>query len=103
MALKSIKVSKRSKTRAKAKIMEWTTTEYSRGTRDLAVEKSTSRAKGPAGQISEGVENPKAILDETTFLAMDVDETLWTEEPVTNEQKKVSFPRRPSNSFVGSI
>lgn len=103
MALKGKKVSRCSKIRSNTKIMDWTTKECARGTRDLAVERRTSRGKGPARQTSEGVENPKAILDETTFTAMDVDETLWTEEPVTNEQKKVSFPRRPSNSFVGGI
>ena len=34
---------------------------------------------------------------------MDVDETFWTDEPATDEQKKVSFPRRPSDSFLGGI
>jgi hypothetical protein len=103
MALKGKKVSKCSKTRSNTKIVEWTTKAYAWGTRDLAVEKSTSRGKGPARQTSEGVENPKAKLDETTYVAMDVDETLWTEEPVIDAQKKVSFHRRPSNSFVGGI
>ena len=102
MALKGVKA-KRSKTRSRVKVMEWVSKETSWGTRDIAVEVRTSRGKRSRRQTSEGVENSKAILDETAHPSMDVDETFWTEEPATDEQKKVSFSRRPSDSFLGGI
>jgi hypothetical protein len=96
MAPKGIKASKISKTRSKAKFIEWETREHSRGTRDIAVEVSASKGKRMPRQITGRVEDSQAILHEATLPSMDVDETFWTEEPVMDQQKRVSSPACPS-------
>jgi hypothetical protein len=98
MALKGIKSSKVLKSKSKAKAIDWVTREYSRGTRDIAVEVSTSKGKRTPRQITGGIENgePEAILNETILPSMDLDETFWTEEPVTDQPKRVSSPACPS-------
>jgi hypothetical protein len=96
MAPKGIKASKISKTRSNAKFIDWVTREHSRGTRDVAVEVSAPKGKSARRKIAGGMENNQAILHETTLPSMDVDETFWTEEPVMDQQKRVSSPACPS-------
>jgi hypothetical protein len=91
MAPKGIKGSKVLKRKSKPKVIEWVTRAHSRGTRDIAVEVSTSKGNTPK-ENTGGIENREAIPDEATLPSMDVDETFWTEEPVTDEQKRVSSP-----------
>jgi hypothetical protein len=99
MAPKGIKASNVLKSRSRAKAMEWVTQEHSRGTRDIAVEVRASKGKRTLAprQITGGIENTEAILHENALPAMDVDETFWAEEPVTDQRKRVSSPAWPSS------
>jgi hypothetical protein len=102
MAPKGMKGSKVSKRKSKPKVIEWVTRTHSRGTRDIAVEvtqATTSKGKTPK-QNDRGIENSEVIQHEATLPSMDVDETFWTEEPVTDEQKRVSSPICPSSPAV---
>lgn len=96
MAPKSFKASKVLHKRSKAKVMEWVTKEYSRGTRDIAVEVSTSKGRSTPRANSQGIDNNEAMLHETTLPSMDADETFWTDEPAMDEPKRVSTPTHPS-------
>jgi|HubBroStandDraft_3_1064219.scaffolds.fasta_scaffold85967_2 hypothetical protein len=96
MAPKGIKASKGIKKRSKAKVVDWRTIHYSRGIRDIPEEVTTSKGETLPRQITRGIGSPEAIVPETTFPSMDIDETLWTDEVVTDEPKTVSFPRSPS-------
>jgi hypothetical protein len=101
MAPKGIKASKVLKNRSKAKAMEWVIREHSRGTRDIAVEASTSKGKRTPRQITGEVENAEAVvLHETAPPSMDIDETFWTEEPVMDKRKRVSSPACSSSWMV---
>jgi hypothetical protein len=96
MAPKGIKASQLLKNRSKPKTIEWVTRKYSRGTRDIPVEVSTSKGKRTRRKTTEGIENCEAILQETTLPSMDIDETFWTEDPVVDQPKRVSSPACPS-------
>ena len=92
MTPKGIKASKVLKSRYKAKAVDWVIREYSRGTRDVAVKVTTSKGKRTPRQISGVIENnePEAISGEVTLPSMDVDQTFWSEEPATDQPKRVS-------------
>lgn len=96
MAPKGMTASKRIKKQSKAKMVYWKTIHHSRGIRDIPEEATTSKGNTLPSQINRGIGSPMAILPETTLPSMDIDETLWTDEAVTDKPKTVSFPRCPS-------
>lgn len=95
MPPKVIKASKIYKRRSKPKIIDWVTRENSRGTRDIAVEVSTSEWRKTKKKASRGIENHNLASHQATLPSMDIDETFWTEEPVADEMKRVSLLRCP--------
>ncbi len=100
MAPRGIKAAKVTKRRgSQAKVIEWVTKEYSRGPRNIPVEISTPKRKKARRYSNGGEENSKsaAASHEDLPPSMDVDETFWTEEPVIEEEKKVSMPICPSS------
>ena len=102
MALKGTKASKIYQRKSRAKAIEWVARNGSRGTRHTPVEVSTSTNEQVPRQDAVGMEvdNHEAIVHEVNPPSMDVDETpaFWTEEPVIPEQRRVSYPTRPSSA-----
>lgn len=96
MAPKGVKAAKLAKrTGSEVKVVEWVTKEYSRGSRDIAIEVSPiRRGKKKVRRYSSGREEDgktSAALHEDLPPSMDVDEeAYWTEEPVA-EEKRVSI------------
>jgi hypothetical protein len=100
MAPRGIKAAKLTKRGgSQAKVIEWVTKEYSRGPRDIPVEVSTPKRKKARRYSNSGEGNSKSVAASHEDLppSMDVDEAFWTEEPVIEEEKKVSTPIRPSS------
>jgi hypothetical protein len=85
--------------KSEAKVIEWETREYSRGIRDVPVEvtdmKNRPKLRKKAS-IRTRIENSAALQGETAPQPMDVDETLWVEDPVIPaSEKRVRQPAFP--------
>lgn len=96
MAPKGVKALSNTKHIYKAKAVNWESKRKHRGIRDIPVEVATSKGKTLPKKFLKGRGNSKAILPENTLPSMDIDETLWMDEVVTDKPKTVSFPRYPS-------
>ncbi len=97
MAPRGIKASKILKRRgSRAKIIEWVTKEYSQGPKDIPVEVSPQKRK-KARRHSNSEENSQSVAASHEDLpqSMDVDKTFLTEQPVIQEEKRVSMPICP--------
>jgi hypothetical protein len=98
----TVKAANFRRTKLKAKVIEWEPREHSRGIRDVPVEVTdmTSRPKPrKRASIRPRVENNAALQGETTPQPMDVDETLWVEDPVIPAiEKRVRQPACPSST-----
>ena len=96
----TVKAANFRRTKLKAKVIEWETREHSRGIRDVPVEVTdmTSRPKlRKKASIWTRIENSAALQGETAPQPMDVDETLWVEDPVIpTSEKRVRQPACPS-------
>jgi hypothetical protein len=88
-------------TKSKAKLIEWETRVYSRGTRDVPVEVSTAASQQkPTKKAGRGprAERNDPLQGEAAPQPMDVDETFWVEEPVVPASEKgVRKPVCPSS------
>jgi hypothetical protein len=100
MAPKGIKTSKIIQRKSKAKVVEWVPRERSRGTRYVPVDASTSTGlQTPRRDTARmEIDSHEAALYEADLPSMDVDETLWIEEPVMPEQRRVSPTTFPSST-----
>ena len=78
--------------KSKAKVIEWVPRERSRGTRYFPVNVSTSAGRQTERRDTARMEidDHEAVLYEVDPPSMDVDETLWIDEPVIPEQRSVS-------------
>ena len=101
----TIKGLKPRRRRSKAKVVEWETRVYSRGIRDVPVD-VTAMASRPKPRKGAGrqprAESNDALQGENAPQSMDVDETFWTEEPVTDmptSEKRVRQPSCPSTTL----
>ena len=86
--------------KSKAKVIEWETQEHSWGIRDVPVEvtdmMSWPKLRKKASTRTR-IENSTALQGETAPQPMDVDKTLWVEDPVIpTSEKRVRQPAFPS-------
>ncbi len=95
MAPRGIKAAKLIKRRgSQAKFVDWVTKQYSRGSRDIEVEVSPPKRKKTQRYSNGEEDNSKMVTasHEDPLPSVDIDETFWTEEPVIEEEKRVSIP-----------
>jgi hypothetical protein len=98
------------RSRAKAKLIEWETREYSRGTRDVPVDVSARASQPKLGKKQgkkasrrpraerNGTDESDPLQGEAAPQSMDVDGSFWVEEPVTPAgEKRVGQPAFPSS------
>ncbi len=94
MAPRGIKAAKLAKRRGQAKVVEWVTKEYSRGSRDIQVEVTPPKKKKAQRYSNGEKDNSKtaSASHEDPLPSMNVDETFWIGEPVIEEEKCSSAP-----------
>lgn len=101
MNLGSIKTSVVS--RRRPKVVEWVPRNSSRGTKYIEVDVSDSTSQSMPRQDTAGIKNNERTPQKTSTLPMEVDvpmevdETLWMNEPAIPErEKRVSLPAHSS-------
>jgi len=88
-----VKASKILGKKSKARLVDWVPRNGYRGARYAQVELSASTSRPVKKRGSSRIKNKEAMLNAPS---MDIDETLWMEEPVTPKEKRVSSPTCPS-------
>jgi hypothetical protein len=91
MKLRTINATQYLKKKAQPTIVEWKTLKGSRANKFVTVEvgasNKASRSRRKPRQEAQKIENEHAIPHGPP---MDIDETLWVEEEMTREKKRVS-------------
>ena len=93
MKRSTVKASEIFNRKKRSKVIEWETRETSRGPKNVQVDVTAPHAPSSrmkATQDTIRIKKNKSMVHKSTCPSMDVEDTLWTEEPARSEKKRVS-------------